>query len=286
MTRKSWASVRNPCWIPNRSLWGDGPFDWKLSTRNKKEKRWVDYQTMFNLQRWTQEQDKAGSYPNEFHYPRPELFKDGYKSGSVEYYIRRFFIENLVPRLKIDEMDEQGEDLFPWYQFEDVFSELNTSRERDDLPWIDREQLRVACYCFGFTTERCEENEPAWRTHGLRPFLDVVDLVKIHIIESLKSLSNQRLFTVDEIWDAFEIKEGDTKERMLYDAALAELVYEGFLRAEKKEVDEEDYETIEQYVKSEDFDSIDTRFLYLHTLNSAAKKFPQIKPMRYGKYIG
>lgn len=285
-TDKSWAAIRNPCWIQNHLYWGLGPFDWKQATRNPREKKWIEFQTKRNLNEWGKGHGVSDELYKEFHYPRPELFKDGYKSGSIEYYIRRFFIENLVPRLKIDEMDEQGEDLFPWYQFEDVFTELNVSRERDGLPLIDREQFRVACYCFGFTTERCEVNEPAWRTHGLRPFLDVVDLVKIHIIESLKTLSNQRLFTVDEIWDAFEIKEWDFKERMLYDAALAELVYEGFLRSEKKYVVNDSYETIECYFKSEDFDSIDTRFLYLHTLNSAAKKFPQIKPMRYGKYIG
>ena len=87
------------------------------------------------------------------------------------------------------------------------------------------------------------------------------------------------------LWEDYGID--DVKERMLYDDDAAELVYEGFLRVASHVIVEG-----ERGIEIDVFDEeptgreIDLRLLYLHTLSSPQRSFPQQRPLYYGKYIG
>ena len=119
----------------------------------------------------------------------------------------------------------------------------------------------------------------------MAPFLDVVDRIKLSILRRLRAKTLRRTFDMKALWEDYGID--DVKERMLYDAAVAELVYEGFLRVASCIVVEG-----ERGIEIAVFDDeptgreIDLRLLYLHTLSSSKRKFQQQRPLYYGKYIG
>ena len=89
-----------------------------------------------------------------------------------------------------------------------------------------RKKFQTACYSYRITADKT--NRGYRRTHGMTPFLDVVDRIKLSILRRLRAKTLRRPFDMKALWEDYGID--DVKERMLYDAAVAELVYEGFLR--------------------------------------------------------
>ncbi len=89
-----------------------------------------------------------------------------------------------------------------------------------------RKKFQTACYSYRITADKT--NRGYRRTHGMTPFLDVVDQIKLSILRRLRAKTLRRTFDMKALWEDYGID--DVKERMLYDAAVAELVYEGFLR--------------------------------------------------------
>ena len=146
-----------------------------------------------------------------------------------------------------------------------------------------RKKFQTACYSYRITADKT--NRGYRRTHGMAPFLDVVDRIKLSILRRLRAKTLRRPFDMKALWEDYGID--DVKERMLYDDDAAELVYEGFLRVASHVIVEG-----ERGIEIDVFDEeptgreIDLRLLYLHTLSSPQRSFPQQRPLYYGKYIG
>lgn len=279
----SWSTVRNPLWKDNLENIGKGYCNWACGAPRGSRSEDVNdflFETERNVYNWLNEH---GTPRNEFHYQRPELFSDGYTDNSIDYIIRRFFINEFLFLMKIDDEDSEGTDLFEAYDIEQIYGgvcqELATMG-RD----CSREHFRVVLYGLGFTMEG---RGKYYRTHGARPFLDVVDKIKIGILEKIEKKEIREGFDLPSLWKKFNVQDSWVGERMLFDAAVSELLYEGFLRTFDfiKGVNSQVLH-FDGYAEEPSSRSVDKRLVYLHTLNSERKKFPQQKPILYGKYIG
>ena len=244
----NWASVRNPAWKKNLQYWGRGFCDWRLGVpqevlckyrkRVQKEKVRDEFvsETSKNLYSYVMENPNAP----EFHYPRPKLFVGGYTEKSSLYVMREVLIECLLPQ--VSAFGNSADELQP----------LGLS--------LSRERFRVATYKYGITSKNGYKKVDSWR-----PFLDVVDQVKLKVLDLIDNGELPQIFFMKDVWLLVEADK--CEERMLYDCAVAELFYEGFLRVGS---DLRDFRgrnsKVDFYQEEPTSRSVSREKLYLHTL--------------------
>lgn len=274
----SWASIRNPVWIGNKGNWGKGYCNWALGAPKgllPHERDNFVSNVECNILSWMQ---TNGPDTREFLFPRPELFINGYTENSIDSVIRNVFINNFVFLIKIDDEDKDGSDVFESYDIEQLYgmvvNELAlTGRD------CSRERFRIASYGLGFTSE---DKGRVRRSHGLRPFLDAIDQLKLSILERIEAKVIPTPFDMTSLWKACQID--NVSEKLMYDAAVSELVYEGLLKtAEFMAFENNQGLYIDIYDEEPTGKAINKRLLYLDSLNSERRKFAkQMAPLYCG----
>lgn len=290
-----WASVRNPAWRDNRNFdkgiyrWGRGVREAdRAEAREKIRENILKYNRSGSFYGDGTDSFDLTCNREEFLIKRPEVYLRGVSETSVAGQVRRKLIETLVPIMKIDDRDPNGRDLFYPQEIDDIYYEMNEHRLQTGSSLILREKFYQACRLFLITSWMdYKHKEPYKKTHGLRVFLDVVDQAKIKILVRLPERLSQE-FEVFDVWREFRCD--DLGEKLIYDSALAELVYEGFLRTKAREygVNSKGYKTwLDNYALAEGSGHIDVRRLYFHTLNPYGKQlFKEQRPKHYAEYIG
>lgn len=297
----AWASVRNPVWRDNPSF-GKGIY--KLTNAVRAGDRfWAEDEIKENVIAYNQqfydaspdmyarenERYKMTLNPYEFLIQRPEIYLRGFSDTSWLHYVRGYLVRELVPRIKCDDDDVSRQDLFYPQEIEDVYNDMNRERVERGLNMILRQHYYRACCLFLISSWKdYKENEVYKKTHGLRPFLDVIDQAKIRVLEAMEKGMWRPVFEVQEVWEAFRCG-NNVGEKIIYDSALAELVYEGFLRTKSTEygVNDKGYKNwLECYAAANGTRDVKLSRLYLHTLNSCNRRFTEYRPVHYAEYRG
>lgn len=280
----SWASVRDPTWTGARNR-GVGIYDWSkgaMPGASREERKTFQFQVEKNInERFPEESERATL--NEFHYPRPEIFELGFTNASNEYDVRRRLIETFIPDVDFNELKRDGRITISVDDYENLCSLINSQREDEGKSALSRQYFRRLCNRFGFSFRG-----DFVYVDGFRAFLDVVDQIKYYILKLLKGNLLQNEFDLKSLYKRIEGGKDDVKLKMLYDAALAELVYEGFLKTRLVEVNlgPANSADVDFYGAAVDFQNVDVELAYLHTLNSTRMEFPRVITPRYAEYIG